>query len=175
MLSIGVGHEASPGSPGMWVPKRDVGTHTWHSPWGTVPRQLEAQRCSWVVHLQGCDEVKGRRRQHGDERDHHAHLPREAIVRSPAATPGSLTSQLVSAERLGHTVPTPEASPTSLLIILFKTQLCHGFRSSLTEDTPGCRSLAFLPLVPISAFPDLEWGVGTPTTVKTRKGWLRDS
>lgn len=41
-----------------------------------VPGQLESQRCSWMVHLQLSHQLKGRRSNHGDERNHHTHLER---------------------------------------------------------------------------------------------------
>lgn len=82
LLSAG-GQEGSLGTRGTWAPavgqqRGDPHRGIFRGP--TIPGQLEAQRGPRVVHLQGGDEVEGRRCDHGHEGNHHAHLPREPPV-----------------------------------------------------------------------------------------------
>lgn len=74
------GREAGPGSRGTRGPP-------WQAPQAAVPGQLDAQRGSGVVPLQGREQVEGGWRQHGDQRDHHAHLPRDATREARRHTP----------------------------------------------------------------------------------------
>lgn len=158
------GREAGPGSRGTRGPP-------WQAPQATVPGQLDAQRGSGVVPLQGREQVEGGWRQHGDQRDHHAHLPRDATREARRHTPPRSHRPRPSAWSVLflRDAPHPPISAAQPF-----PEVCSLERLSLTRrhphvpsprTSPGTSSHVFLVPPPCP-----RAGGGGPATMRRRTG-----